>query len=272
VKNNSSGKPLHQFYPSLTSAVEAAVSGPDWCNSLYANREGFMGGVTHDGARQLALFGWTDGARQASERAARVVDRVMRATTDVALDAFEWDVTGACFDVGTYLTGEPECWLRPSEATTKRGIHICVNSAASGGVPAQTLMARGITIASLALALQTRGYPLTIDVVECSNHFRDGYQSLVVRIVEANGAPLDVDRLVYSLAHPSMLRGIIANAYGKRQDQWGVGQPDSNGRPDNAPEYDLYVGGVHLYDTARWTDEQQAEAWVVAQYLEQTKG
>lgn len=257
---------VHRRFASLTETVEAARKSPDWTNG-YADDHADFAGATAEGAAALALYGWPEGAREASILASKVVQAVIAGTGNALVMQMQSDVCGACYDVGAYCSGEPECWIRPEPTLTKRAISIGVNAGASGGVPASALRNRGIAIASLVLALQTAGYPVTVDVFEVSHSGYSGAQSFVTRITDATGSPLDIDRLVYSIGHPSMLRQIIANAYGQYH-QWGHATPDSDGKPEGY-SFDLCIGGCHLYDTDRWVGDR-ATAWVMEEFKRQT--
>lgn len=254
----------HTKYPTLTAFVAAAKASPDWGDTSSGMYDEHCGG-SYEHAEQLATLGWSDGARKASALMRKVADRAVQSTQAMALtDNVSWDVTGMAFDVGAYLSGEPECWLAMGEQPTRKAVSICVNVTTSYGVSPDTMMKRGIAVAALVLALQSKGYPVTVDVVQVLQKWDGDPKASTVRVIDANGSPLDTDRLVYAIAHPSVFRRLGRAAQGRANwDGHGV-------QSDSFPgEYDLKFGGAHLYQVDRWTDG--GEAWVMEQFLEQTK-
>lgn len=184
-----------------------------------------------------------------------------------------YDVQGMAYDVGAYLSGEPECWLAHEETASKRAVRLVVDLGVSCGVPHHAIETRGIAMCGLVLALQAQGYPVTVDV--CVIH---GKHFASVRIIDAEtGSILDIDRLTYAIAHLTMARGWLPYAInGQRGStsgtRWGNSCP-YNGTA--TPAYvlaqgpcDLYIGAAHLNAVERWQDG--GEAWVLSEYEKQT--
>lgn len=231
-------------------------------------------GGTWEQAIELATHGWPEGARLASEKVERIANRIAEYGGASTYPAIEYDVIGAAYDAGAVALGMPEAWgvLAPQEA--KRAVRLGVNIVASAGVGPEVLRTRGIAVAALAIALQSRGYPVTIDVTQGGIYVK-GHAESVVRIADAaTGSQLDVDRIVFALAHPTMLRRLFraeTNGYQRYSgwdDVWGPHSPDSNAPPPGV--LDVFIGGAHLSEVARWRDG--GESWVLAEYERQTKG
>lgn len=253
-------------FATLSECVERAMKSPTWGDS---ESTGFMGGTWAE-TKQYSTLGWPDGVREATEKANRVVDRAVQSTAALVLNMeLSYDVAGAAYDVGGYLSGVPECWMRPQLVIERKAISIITNIVASASVPASALRTRGIAVASLVLALQAQGYPVTLDVCEnMSMSYRSGKTvAHVVRVLDAStGSQMDLDRVVYAIAHPTMFRGVFRAVMG--DNDWGPCCPESEGYPPG--EYDLKFGGAHLNEAMRWTDG--GEAWVLETFEKQTLG
>jgi hypothetical protein len=227
-------------------------------------------------ARDLAIHGWPEGARKAGEIAGRIADRVVASPTETSSRVeIGYDVAGAAYDAGAYAQGIPESWAAPQLVTTAHAVRIVINIVASAGVGPDVIMRRGLAVAAIALVLQANGYPVTVDVLQHIRleHGHGERETVMFNVANASsGSPLDVDRLVFALAHPMTFRRLCAAvSIGRRgstaSTRWGDSRPAS-GKPDGL-ECDIFVGGAHLEEAARWEDG--GEAWVLAEYLRQTE-
>lgn len=254
-------------FPSLSACLSHAMKSPFWGNN--SSGRSWQGG-TFEEAHRWATQGWPEGAREATAKSRRVVERALQSTSAMALThVLEYDVAGGAYDVGALCSGVPECWIRPEPQHVRRAISLCVNITASGGVTAETLKARGIAVASLVLSLQAVGHPVTVDVCQVITAYDGITRTTATRVIDAStGSQLDVDRLVYAIAHPTMFRCIYRAALETNQHGHGEwsGNPESNSFPG---DYDLKLGGVHLYEVERWRDG--GEAWVLAEFEKQTQ-
>lgn len=235
-------------------------------------------GGDHKLATQLATFGWPEGARLASEKATRIANRLVEATGTGVYQAIEYDVIGAAYDAGAVALGMPESWGVMAPQVTKNAVRIVLNCTVSGGVPESSIRARGLAVAALVLALQARGYPVTLDVWQgegCSNN--QGIDGDLVRVIDAGtGSQVDTDRMVYALAHPTMFRklfravtnGIRCDGHTAQTRRWDSGSVVEDSGPKDGEPVHLFLGGAHLFSVARWTDG--GEAWVLSEYLRQT--
>lgn len=265
-------------YPSLTAFVEHVQSlprlGPD---SLEPSNIDWYGGSS-ELAYQLATKGWPEGAKRASEVSAKLATRLAGSTSAlVTTHELVYDVCGASFDVGSYLSGEPECWLRFEPQESKRSVRIVCNIGVSSFVETEVMERRGVAMAALAIALQGAGHPVTIDVMVSIHRGNAGRQGAaealgthVVRVLDAStGSIVDIDRVVYATAHPTMLRRLMFDAlFGQLGDCDGFLGAPMDTQP-SGEKIDLYLGAAHLDYTERWQDG--GEAWILAEYEKQTK-
>lgn len=223
-----------------------------------------------DDALKLAKDGWPEGARVIAAKASQMVNRMVNRTASGLVHAIGYDVTGAAYDPGALLIGQPEAWGTIVPEESKRAIRIVYNVSASAGVPETVIQNRGIAIASLVWLLNIEGYPVTVDWLEWSEHYETGESKVYVRLVDAgSGSQLDLDRLAFGLGHPSMFRRLgqaVVNGHRGEGYWWGSHHPV---RKTEHPDCDLFIGGANLMDASRWTDG--GEAWVLAEFERQTR-
>lgn len=251
-------------YNSLHDLVQHVESLP----TVHAepDQNHWAGGSQEDAAR-LATYGWPEGAALASEKAVRIANRIVEATGASTYQTIEYDVIGAAYDAGAVALGMPETWGVMAPQTAKRAVSIMLNIAVSGGVPAEVITARGLAVAALVLALQARGYPVSVEVVQGNE-----IEGSVMLIDASTGSQLDLDRLVYGLAHPTMFRrlfradtnGVRCDGFCRETNRWDR-SPVTEMPSHNA---DLYLGCAHLDQVRRWQDG--GEAWILEEYLRQT--
>lgn len=262
-------------YDTLTDLVAKVKSLPNKPDSYDAGDEWYGG--SWDDTYRLAEMGWSEGAAKASVMAMRIADRAIATTASALMTEVVYDVSGAAYDPGAYMSGAPECWLAFKPYESKSGIRIVVNISASQGVKAETFKRRGIAIAALAVALNAKGHPVTVDVVDAAHPGLSDIDFITTQFRVANalsGSVLDIDRLVYSLAHPTVFRRLMSaerNGFrGKTCDtKWGHGIPARS--KENIPglgDYDLFLGAGHISDVSRWSDS--GEQWVLETYINQT--
>lgn len=271
---NAKLPPAELFLPSLTDLVSYVEVLPHSGDSGERNYSGWAGGHFAN-VKKCALEGWKEGATRATEVATRIANRVVAAPSSSLLHAVEYDVMGAAYDAGAYDQAVPECWavMKPTEA--KRGVRICVNLATSAVVNASVIENRGIAVAAFALVLQAQGYAVTIDAGERS-YYGGKFETVLVRLADgSSGSPLDLDRIVFGLAHPGMPRQLLAAVADGQQgyvsrSRWGASIPADEITTDWAGPFELYIGKAHLHDAARWIDG--GEAWVLSEYQHQTTG
>lgn len=266
-------------FPTLSALVEHVrrLPGPEGSDHPQGDGSYWAGGTepgTCARAIHLATYGWPEGAAKASQLAESVVNHLVAKTGVAPVVELTMDVTGAVYDVGSYLAGEPECWVAPQVVQQKRAVRLVNNSLLSGGIPSESITNRGIAVAALALALNTMGYPVTIDTWMHGEKFSGGSYRILTRITDAStGSPLDVDRVVYALAHPMSVRKLQRAAVDDTQNNdstsfWGSARPMSDSRPEDGEPIDVYIGGMHYNEFNRW---HKAEEWVMRTYLEQVK-
>lgn len=224
-------------------------------------------GGTREEAFDLARMGWHKQTPKVSELAQKVADRVVEHTAEAETTEINYNVTGAAYDPGAFMSGVPECWLAFERTEEKCGIRIVVDGTISSGVAHEHKITMGTAACALIMALDSAGHPVTVDLFMGGKNYGREAEKTFIRLQDGlNGAVLDIDRLTFAMAHPLALRGFGLTLWGH-----GNMQPYfRNEYPrDTKGEFDLWVGGGHLDDCKSWKDG--GEAWVMNQYLAQTK-
>lgn len=259
------------FFPSLGEMME-------YCEALPGepdNSDPTWKGGHWDEVCEFAYRGWPKGMEMASTMSQRIADRAVLAVGQIEHEELTSDVSGVAFDVGGYCSGVPEHWVRPHIVADKKEVRLVTNVCASAGVPAATLMKRGIAVAALVLALKAKGHPVTVDVgSECGNNRgNEEIETIYTRVLDANSPIIDIDRVIFALAHPGFFRHILfaihtGNKNGSLR-RLNYGRVHENQMPENIKNPSLYLGSAHLYQVERWQDG--GEAWILEEYKRQTQ-
>lgn len=225
---------------------------------------------TLEDLRTLAHRGWPEGAEHVKSLALPVVESVV--SRRVAAGGWAWDVTGAAYDLGEYLSGAPECWLTPAQDESKPVIRIQVDLGLRASIPGRMVTLRGAGVVALTLALQAAGYIVDVAAICGSGTYVGGQNVgfwLRVPLVDANGGPIDTDRLLFALAHPAMVRcgmfSLGADLVGRRHGEAT--------RPEGVNPWsaDLSLARIQEHE-ADWQDAASVSRWVQRTFDQLTKG
>lgn len=257
-------------YPSMVAFVEHLQKLPRRGNDSF-NIGSFWSGqsFTVEETFRYATHGWPEATQRASELARRLTDRVVSLSSENEEPVIGFDVTGGAFDAGARIMGVPECWGTVAPVRARRGVRIVANIDASGGVSNDVLIERGAAVGALVMVLQARGHAVTVDVLCPDGSYSK--RGCFVRVADGgSGSIVDIDKIVFALAHPGMLRvffrgwtnGFIGGAHGR----WDSTGPLTNEFPEG--DIDLVLGGTHLYEFERY--KGGAEQWILDEYVRQT--
>lgn len=193
---------LHDFYDFVAPEVPSGTCPWD------LGRVDFIGTKSMDEAQGLARDGWAE-VRPAVMSQLAQLDAEVRPMVDLALDPV-FDVSGGAVDIDRFLTGDPECMIESTlQPTTKHGrvVKVLVGSMASCGVPKEQLVERGTVLLAMAEILRMAGLSMEL-WAECRMSSGNGGKNSVSQLVQilAAGSPIDIDDMMFPLAHPSMLR------------------------------------------------------------------
>ena len=269
----------------MASKVKAPLIIPSWGALLdavegsQADYRGLSGGAEWGGtadlpeALDLARYGWGAGMEKVRTVALPAVETITAALA--ASPEWSYDITGADYDVGEYLTGVPECWLHVEPTSARPCVRLLVNVSASCAVTSEGIMMRGAAVVALALGLQGAGYAVEVSACMVVDNYGT-VASMRVPLTDGNGGPLDADRLLFALAHPAMLRRIgahlVAHHEGVTGDWVGMSMPaDPPASLGWREEADLYLPRMHA-DDANFQDAASIARWVADVYASITEG
>ena len=124
----------------------------------------------------------------------------------------EYAVSGGSVDMGKFVTGEPECmieWVSEPAASMGRVVKICLAGTVSASIKPDMIVRRGTAVVALLDTLHKLGVGVELWWESCVTG-RGGDSkaySTAVRLHDSS-EPLDVDNLMWAVAHPSMLRRV----------------------------------------------------------------
>jgi len=171
----------------------------------------WYGTSTFEEALDLARFGWPEGL----ERVSAIVERIkeVHSLSGSRVKSVEtiYDLAGGFVDVGRFLSGEVEC-MGNFEEVIKEGygkiLTIALNISSSAGVSAEMLSIRGAATLALVDILEYCGRSCEVILTEATLNGYGGQLEYHVPIKLA-GEMLDLDRLSFSMTHPSVLRRLM---------------------------------------------------------------
>lgn len=120
----------------------------------------------------------------------------------VKTKCFSMQETGLYVDVGTYLSGEPECWIAENfDYKPKKVVKLLVNCAQSWWYTPKQIETRGAGLVSLIQMLKKQGYIVKLNIYLGFNYYEKYFCFLKIP-----SNPLDMQSLSYCLCSPSLLR------------------------------------------------------------------
>ena len=199
------GKYVVESFDSMHEFINMAQSNPN-PQSSDGNSESFAGTASLKDACTLAHNGWTEVRPDVellfNDLEARIADKI----SDKFLTYN--DVAGSEIDMGMYVSGVPEHMISFSpvlEATMGRVIKIHISITASASIPKEQIMARGVAVCALVDTIHKLGVGVEIwgeDAIVGQNSKLFGTRVLI----HDSSEMLDIDNVMFALAHPSMLR------------------------------------------------------------------
>lgn len=250
-KHNSGEHIVHRF-TSLAEAARFAEANPNK-RSSHSGTESFTGTRSLTDAVKLAVDGWHDVRPEVQ----KMFDS-LESQLSLALDeqyAIRYDYSGDSVDMGRYVSGDPECmmdYVTEPQARMGRVVRIMVAGVASAYVTPEQIRARGVAVCALIDVLHKLGVGIELWTEQCYLRKEEGYRnrkpstkrySMLVKLHDSADM-MDIDDIMYAIAHPSMLRRI--GFAGVEQMDWANEfVNNSYGRPDDMQCADL-VGDVDV--------------------------
>lgn len=133
-----------------------------------------------------------------------------------------FDVAGAEVDMGRYMSGEPEC-MRESVPMkvmrTGRVIKIAVPVCYPSSIDADVVKQRGAAVMALVNAFAMLQHPVEIYATLGIHGGSDKRLAYAIKVQDAD-QPLNMGRVMYALAHPTMLRQLLFASEHQEEERW----------------------------------------------------
>lgn len=265
-----------EHFSSFDAFVTKAIEGKsEMCmqdRSSRRERDDWAGG-SFDECSNLARYGWRQGAERVERMATPLLEKI---SSRMRKPEIVMDIEGGDLDIGTYLSGYPEPFMRwddTEQIATAHGrfVHVICNCSASSYYSTEQLFAKGAAVAILVDALEMSGHRVTVDVCEwisASGYFgsegRDLYE-VKIRVKEPED-PLHLESIAFACAHSGMLRRMIFSlneqAPAEVRSYYGFAPYGGYGRPTDPstlPECDIFIGASNselIENPLKWARQQ----------------
>lgn len=177
--------------------------------SSQSGSESFTGSASLQDACDLAVAGWTECRPQVDVLLTDLQDRINTVMSDHYM--VQHDVAGADVNMGLFMSGEPECMMQfvpEPEARMGRVVKVLVNGVTNAGTHKDRIIARGVGVIALVNTLHLMGVGVEL-WFESPIVGTDGRTYSTVCKLHDSAQPLDIDNVMFALAHPSMLRRLV---------------------------------------------------------------
>lgn len=138
---------------------------------------------------------------------------------------YRWDVVGQMVDVGTFVTGNPECWLEQEPIETpKETIKIVVDGRANCMIGGDNIETRGAVVAALIEALYDKYFIDLTFILTTSNVCGEKDIEMRCHLNTKNGYSKNM--VAFYSAHPALLRRfffVVCEVELNRSDCGGYG-------------------------------------------------
>ncbi|CUW38804.1 protein of unknown function [Magnetospirillum sp. XM-1] len=197
-------------FPDWSAVLDAAeVPGKPLDEKGHARsayyEEYFYGTPTWDAAMDLARNGWQEGR----DRLVRTFDAATALQRTATVQARFLDVAGAYPHAALAAAGAPDCmWsLGDTHIAAKPVVRILTGQGVRSGVDAKWIINRGAALLSHIDRLEDAGYSVELTAIHAASY--QGWRHETSYTVKRAGEPLELDRLAFVLAHPSMHRRMV---------------------------------------------------------------
>lgn len=196
----------------LDAAVSLALESPDDGKGTArdTHNASWAGSASLDAAASLAREGWAEVRPDIDAALSGILPRLEEVTRRRITRLRS--VAGGSVNVARMMSGDPRCMVRSrivAQPTTGPLVRILVNGSASSGVSTDRIMKRGAAVVALVEAISLCGANSTVTVAFPGSG--SGGKRMFVSFVQIKGeaGALDINALMFALAHPSMLRRIM---------------------------------------------------------------
>lgn len=240
----SGGEVIGDHYPTISSVLDV-VDGPVYggasSHRTSSNSERWTLGLDWEETIDAYVGGWAEGAQKVYELA-ESIKMVPTATRQ----SLKRSVVGGHANVGAYLAGSPvNMWqVARRDAQGKPFVHLYCQLNYLAAVDASTGFDRGCALVAMADALENAGCRVRITGVDHTNPVGGtsaGKMYCSTYGLKEYGERLDVDNIIFTLAHPAFYRRI---AFAIRESTYGEAEGSTVDAPESIMEVDGLVHNV----------------------------
>lgn len=227
-------KTWYEVFDTYHEFVEFAKNNniTDRASSKSGSQE-FTGTASLDEAVTLAQYGYTEVRPQ--------VERLMEIMEERLAERFgnrfvtEYAVSGGSVDMGKFVTGEPECmldWAQEPAASMGRVVKVVIAGSVSWQIDKQWIMSRGTAVLALVDTLHKLGVGVELwwESTVNGKTTPDGANKFTTAVkLHDSAEPMDIDNLMFALAHPSMLRRMMFSVKEQSRYRKEIGAYDGQG-------------------------------------------
>ena len=168
-----------------------------------------------DGAYKAYTGGWAEGAARAYELADTLAPKPRASRTTL-----ERSVVGMFPNVAAHLAGAPNSMYRVTQknAQGRPYVHLYTPIGFSAMVDANGAFNKGCAMVALIDALENAGCRVKVTALVCSMH--SGTRVTYRFMLKDYSDRLDIDQLIFTVAHPAFFRRIVFGLYERSADKY----------------------------------------------------
>lgn len=189
----------------------------------------------------LALNGWNE-VRPQVDRLFGDVESHINNVLESKFQTFH-NYSGHVVDMGRYVEGDPECMLDyvdVPQAGMGRVVRILINITASSMISPEDIKRRGVAVVALIDTLHKLGVGMELWIEDSILGSNDNKKHATRAKIHDSESMMDIDSLMFALAHPSMLRRVIFSVQEQSKTAKGQGANGGGyGRPTSLHSTDL---------------------------------
>jgi hypothetical protein len=194
-------------YDTLADLLVDAKSNKKRKSSDKRDNNNWSGSASLDEACELGTRGWHE-VRPEVDKLINSLDNIISATFGNMFET-KFNITGESGDIDRYLIGDPECmvdYVDVPQTRMGRVVRLLINGTVNSHVSAETIRQRGAMICSLVDIINRMGVGVEV-YSEMATESNNKYHSMLTKLHDSQQL-LDIDNLMFAIAHPSMLRRI----------------------------------------------------------------
>lgn len=217
----------------------------------------------------LAHGGWADARPDVDKVLSSLTDRLDHKYGDRYNTVM--DVTGGFVDVGTYMSGVPECmvqFVQEPDVSVGRVVRIMNSSGFLSGVDGTAVLRRGVAIIALVEVLHKMGFGVELwNDSSIDGKKDDGYSSYATVVkLHDSAEPMDINKIIFAVAHPAYHRRLVFSAREMSTKHKGMGAGNGYGSTVNSlyekhADFDVKIPALRPGDNALIARDPLA--WVI---------